>query len=1243
MKKMKHLFMPLVLGVIAVLTHREWFNFGTVISFWDFNYYFDEPLKQLIHVNTWIASSGFGKPNIELYKNAVTAAFSLFGNLGLGFTDSVRLTHLIPVALFSFFSPYILLYYIYRDKQIAFTGSMFFTSSVFLSVFKYLGHESIALIVALSPLYVYLFLRCVKEDKARLWFGFAVMYWLGTCYEFRMMYVVTILLALAALFYLDLASLRKVWYKLLLSSIGVAALSAYWVLPTVLGGFSDSISTVAERGLWGSAYYSLIQSFALFNHSWSGASPTIFQPNAIPWYFWLSAMPVAITACLSLKHRARANYYYFWILYLVGLLLTKQEGEPLPGAFQFFRDVLPGFVVFRSSPKFYFLLMIGATGLLSLLLVALKGSKNILLKKYAYSLFTAIVLIVSGYNLKPLFTQGIGGMLTKKEVPIGYSELSIRAMKDMSFSRTLWLPIDSRWSFSSNFHPKISGADALASAWSESSYFVNDKRGISERASEIYLQPFADWLLDVSSIKYVIIPLEDVLNGDNFFKAYGKGREFFVEKLRSSKYLRETDIVAEGLTIFENTGYRPYIRSIDRLFSFPEAVDLAKKVDFFQQVSPGGFDYVIQDETKSSKDTTGVSTVFENVFRDVIDTNGVLKEDVQSGGVDSSVYANLSSGGIYYSLDKRKLKLVIRYPGAWLNVDAKNKPFDESEKLFYESTLTDGGDYYVELNGVSTKLVSGQAVFLGVMSKNDTLNIYRSNENVIQNGSFEQGLWRKSVVDCHNYDGNGLVSMELSSEARLQGKKSLQLTAVRHIACTYTKFTIKPGESYALDLSYLSNSSKKAGYYLQFNDEKKTVIKNQMPISDDRWHRYSKNIAVPFGASEASLYLYAYASDDSHANIVNYDDIKFVRIGLVGAVNLPDSWPAYESVPLSSPDGVSSFSFKDPEYRPTNIFENGSFDQGAWQREVSDCHNYDDRPAISMAIDARYAPEMGLVLALTAQRHDACTITNVNVSANSTYSFSFRYQGDMNGQAGYYIQFNDEEKTRISQKLLINGVGWNEYVKTIVVPKGADAASIYAYAYESDGISAITIRYDDFSLVELPRVEDAFYLVDDLVPSRVHPKDIVFDLINPTKKLVHIKGATTPFFLGMSESYHDQWQLQFNNANVQGWLKRWWPFAKPDRIANGAHYKLDGFLNAWYVDTDALCGSQALCTKNADGSYDLEMVIEFWPQRWFYLGLLISGSTLAGCLGYLGYDGVRSLRRRYVARKERAPVSTESV
>jgi len=135
----------------------------------------------------------------------------------------------------------------------------------------------------------------------------------------------------------------------------------------------------------------------------------------------------------------------------------------------------------------------------------------------------------------------------------------------------------------------------------------------------------------------------------------------------------------------------------------------------------------------------------------------------------------------------------------------------------------------------------------------------------------------------------------------------------------------------------------------------------------------------------------------------------------------------------------------------------------------------------------------------------------------------------------------------------------------------------------------------------------------------------------------------------MPESYHDQWRLMLDNGEVNGLFRSWipWiPFA--DRVGDWAHFKLNGFLNGWYIDPAGLCAMETPapspsflgvhwtpvasrppraggevrsgCRVNPDGSYDMDMVIEFFPQRFFYLGLLISGTTLLSCIGYLIYD-----------------------
>lgn len=361
----------------------------------------------------------------------------------------------------------------------------------------------------------------------------------------------------------------------------------------------------------------------------------------------------------------------------------------------------------------------------------------------------------------------------------------------------------------------------------------------------------------------------------------------------------------------------------------------------------------------------------------------------------------------------------------------------------------------------------------------------------------------------------------------------------------------------------------------------------------------------------------------STASIDAQKDTTLYRMGSVdGNVRINGSVVPYGSkIPLSLPTGENDITYQDAAYSFTNLISNGSFESGAWQQKVGDCHNYDKNPLIAMSLNTQDKSDGAQSLQLEATRHNACNSTKIPVKAGASYLFSFDYQSPDVSTGSYYLGFNDKLKTVVSAKLPITDKNWHTLSRTIVAPDGATVVSLYVYALQSDGKTNNINRYDNFKLIEIPDISNSYYLVSQPKEQLQQPASTTFELINPTKKLVHIEGATTPFFLAMSESYHDKWQLQMNNARVQGFLNSWWPLAKPDAVPSEYHYQLDGFLNAWYVDTPALCAiSGASCVKNADGSYDIEMVIEFWPQRWFYLGLLISGATLAGCLGYLGYD-----------------------
>jgi hypothetical protein len=315
-----------------------------------------------------------------------------------------------------------------------------------------------------------------------------------------------------------------------------------------------------------------------------------------------------------------------------------------------------------------------------------------------------------------------------------------------------------------------------------------------------------------------------------------------------------------------------------------------------------------------------------------------------------------------------------------------------------------------------------------------------------------------------------------------------------------------------------------------------------------------------------------------------------------------------------------------------NKIENGTFAKGLWSAKVGDCFAYDDNPILRME-RTHVNDERGYVLELSATRHIACTDTVAPVLPETYYLFSFDYLTTGERNVAFYINYLDESgrglEANVSNRLLGTEPGiWQQHTQIIRTPAESTQLRLYLYTHQDDGVREITNLFDNVSLIPLPADIYDHWAYETDVPKLEVPREITFDLLNPTKKLVHIKGATTPFYLAMSESYHPQWQAQFTNNKIQGFFKGWVPFVTPDRIADDHHFELNGFLNGWYIDIDEHCKQKNLCTQNPDGSYDIELTLEFFPQRWFYLGLLISCATLVGCITYLVSDFIR--RRRTI-------------
>ncbi|MDZ4225269.1 MAG: hypothetical protein U1C49_00320 [Candidatus Andersenbacteria bacterium] len=322
------------------------------------------------------------------------------------------------------------------------------------------------------------------------------------------------------------------------------------------------------------------------------------------------------------------------------------------------------------------------------------------------------------------------------------------------------------------------------------------------------------------------------------------------------------------------------------------------------------------------------------------------------------------------------------------------------------------------------------------------------------------------------------------------------------------------------------------------------------------------------------------------------------------------------------------FEYDLPEGMGMNIIPNASLENGLWPAPPTKCLDHDRTGLLQSRVDEDIASEGDKSLLVKSTSETACAgLGPLPVKATSSYLLSFDYQADNENVAGYRLDF-DQGKD-VDELLPAPVSDWQKFNQLITIPHNATNLTLFVYSYADEDNRYKTVRYDNFRLMQIPDLHDKFYFVSTTGKQLQNPAKVDFEIIMPTKKLARIKSATTPFYLNMSESYHDQWRLMMDNDKVRGKLASWVPWAVPDAIANEHHYKLNSFLNGWYVDTNELCVRQNLCRQNADGSYDMDMVIEFWPQRWFYLGLIISGATLVGCLGYLSYAGGRVIFKKY--------------
>jgi hypothetical protein len=1219
----------LVVLLIVVAVFRVWFFKSTILTHGDWYYYPIASLEafRLMYFHTWLSDKNFGRTIIDLGQAPTYAMYGALADwFGMGYQYGERVIHMVPAVVLAPLSSFLYLrLYVKRIAAIAAGTAVFCCNTYFLQLLT--GDITLATAFAIAPLVLFFFIRYFREPTVKRAIPPALASFLMTSYEPRVMYVAM----MAVVCYLP-------WYwfsknqqtqrisagrRLLIISFPFALfllLNLYWLLGVYTSGGSSDQSILA-RGLFGAEFFKLQNALAIAQPFWTGHEPMSFVYHSIGLNEWI--IPVAAILGFYLN-RHRRSVYFFVLLVIVGILLAKQQSYPLTWLYPWLYSHIPGFNAFREGSKFYLLIALGYSGLVAMFIEKLGEAEK---REKLYFTSTIILILAMTLNLKPFFTGEIETTTASRTMPADYISWNKFIEGVGGYSRTLWMPTSSRWADDLTNHPNVNAVELSQSVWEDFQSIDEPEKAATnsqqEKITGIFSTQVGRTLANSGSIRYVVVPIRDSSNDDDFFKDYGSDRQYFIDALAQIPWLKKVNVGAKNLVVFENTDYKPYASSVPQVYGLSGLSNLEPIYNFATSQISKQFQFVAESGSSKSGITgfTHLTDPFTNLSPEMVQSGELITKHQLSG---QTLYANTNTSNFSYSITGYTFKLNSQM-GQNIAINANPVTNPVKELSLGEVNLEKDREYFVAEGTELHPLALNQGSHnLGHSDSQVRLVSRPQGENLISDGDFAAGPWKSRVDDCNNFDSNPLISMKIVDRDDHKGK-AIELGAFSHTACTAQTVEVNQGGEYALSFDYQGLSTQVVPYRVTYDDPRHTTQQQRIPVNDEGWHAYRHILKVPPGATKAEIQVEGQPDQTRQEYAkTRYSDLKLssLRSDLQPQIN---SAPQYQKISIGNQ--ATELSLIDQAANDKNLIPNGTLENGLWNRAVGDCDNYDDKPLIGISWDQSSSIRGQHSVQLRALRHTACTSTpEIPISEAESYLLSFDYQSPNSSEAEYLVEFDDPDLTTIEGKLPITSSNWQHFYKTIKAPFGATQISVTVYANPpAYGANYYVNRYGNFKLYHVPNVTGQMYLADDSKQLKT-PAQVTFTPGGQTKKYVHIKRASTSFFFAMSEAYHDKWRLEMNNPKVTG-LNSWLPWAHPDAVAKQEHFKLNDFENGWYVDVNKLCGQKNLCKRNSDGTYDMEMVAEFTPQRWLVAGGIVSATTLAICILFL-IPGKRHTRRK---------------
>ena|GEM_PF-4600284 len=566
----------LALVSISLISHRYVFFDSGVLNSGDWLFLSTAEQNSILPHGIWFAHANFGGihgllPNLIFYW-----LFAVIGNIfSFGFDVNVRIWILLPIVFFTPIFSFLLFKKIFKEDLPAFFSTCIYSFNTFFLRLQ-LDFLTYAYIWWIFPALLLSVINYFETRKNKYLIYNALLVFLGIVFEIRIMLLVMFFMAMFQITHLFSSNGAKEKIisnlKLISSYIAGVLMHSFWLVPLKMifqSGINEKIA-----GDPFVSYFNLLDVLTLHSYSWSDNLALIsFVRQPIDLRHFLIPILALVGIFVFKKMFKSGKHQLYYIFFAVALLVAsffgKQMFAPLGIIYDWAFHHIPLFNMYRESSKFYIIVALPlafffGTGIHYLYVILKNKNKSI-----AVVLAGLIIFLVAFLNLQHFFDQKIGGMTNGRQIPEDDKMLESKLTKGPEYSRILWVPIKTRFSFFSENHPYLSSLSLTAN--NNFKYGINDKLTSWERIFSVLNHPAADRLLDQSAVKYVIVPVDSQIEMKQtskesvyqyeFFRHYGGNPELFVDELDKIDYLKRTDIGTADMVVYENEKYKPHIYS----------------------------------------------------------------------------------------------------------------------------------------------------------------------------------------------------------------------------------------------------------------------------------------------------------------------------------------------------------------------------------------------------------------------------------------------------------------------------------------------------------------------------------------------------------------------------------------------------------------------------------------------------------------------------------------------------------